>query len=199
VKALPVMERFYTVQGEGAYAGHAAWFIRLAGCDVGCVWCDVKESWDAKGYPMILPNVLADEALQSGTQIVVITGGEPCLYDLSELTHELKARGLRIHLETSASSPIRGIFDWICISPKKFKKPLENEMCKAHELKIIIFNSSDFAWAQSHAKQVGNQCKLLLQPEWDKSATMTPLIIDFVKQNPQWQISLQTHKFMQIP
>lgn len=196
---LPVMEQFYTIQGEGAFSGYASWFIRLAGCDVGCVWCDVKDSWDAAGYPLMTPETLAEEAAQTGADRVVITGGEPCMYDLTELTNALHKRNLIIHLETSGAWPISGNFDWICISPKKFKKPIRLELSKAHELKIIVYNKSDFKWAETHAAFVNKNCKLLLQPEWDKSSEMLPLIIDYVKNHPQWQISLQTHKYMQIP
>jgi len=196
---LPVMERFYTIQGEGTYSGYASWFIRLAGCDVGCVWCDVKESWNAGGFPMLTPQFLAEEAEKSGAQIVVITGGEPCLYDLTNLCNELHDKGLKIHLETSASSYIRGSFDWICISPKKFKKPIMSQLQKANELKIIVFNQSDFKWAEEFGKEVNKKCKLLLQPEWSKTTQMLPKIIEYVKSHPEWQISLQTHKYMQIP
>lgn len=193
------MERFYTIQGEGTYTGYASWFIRLAGCDVGCVWCDVKESWSAEGFPRISPNELAEEAANSGCKIVVITGGEPCLYDLNELCNALHNKGLRVHLETSASSIIKGNFDWICISPKKFKKPIERQIHKANELKVIIFNKSDFKWAEEYKQKVDASCRLLLQPEWEKSKEILPAVIEYVKQNPEWQISLQTHKFMQIP
>jgi len=193
------MEQFYTVQGEGTYSGYASWFIRLAGCDVGCVWCDVKDSWTAEGFPKLSPKHLAEEAAKSGTDRVVITGGEPCLYDLTELCKELKNKGLKIHLETSASSPIRGYFDWICISPKKFKKPILEEMSKADELKIVVFNKSDFDWAEEHKALVTNKSRLLLQPEWDKSDKILPEVINYVKSHPEWQISLQTHKYMSIP
>ncbi|MCO6495992.1 MAG: 7-carboxy-7-deazaguanine synthase QueE [Bacteroidetes bacterium] len=193
------MERFYTIQGEGSYSGYASWFIRLAGCDVGCVWCDVKESWNAEGFPRMDAKALAQEAAQSGSKIVVVTGGEPCLYDLTELCNELHDKGLRVHLETSASSIIRGDFDWICISPKKFKKPIEGQMHKADELKVVVFNKSDFKWAEEYKNKVNPQCRLLLQPEWGKSNEILPQVIDYVKQHPQWQISLQTHKYMQIP
>jgi 7-carboxy-7-deazaguanine synthase len=198
-ESLPVMEQFYTIQGEGIYSGYAGWFIRLAGCDVGCVWCDVKDSWDATGYPLLTPEDLAEEAVRSGADRVIITGGEPCMYDLTNLTQALQKRNLIIHLETSGAWPITGNIDWICISPKKFKKPITSELNKADELKIIVFNQSDFKWAETHAAFVNKNCKLLLQPEWDKSIEMLPLIIDYVKKNPHWQISLQTHKYMQIP
>lgn len=193
------MERFYTIQGEGVYTGFPAWFIRLAGCDVGCVWCDVKESWSTENYPVLDSEFLAQEAALSGTNIVVITGGEPCLYDLTELCNALHQKGLKVHLETSASSPILGNFDWICISPKKFKAAIPSELIKANELKVVVFHPSDIDWAQSFVKDISKDCKLLLQPEWSKSNKVLPLCIDFVKKNTNWQISLQTHKFMQIP
>lgn len=196
---LPVMERFYTIQGEGVFSGHPAWFIRLAGCDVGCVWCDVKESWNAEGFPRISPDELAQEAADSGAQTVVITGGEPTMYKLQALTHALKNKGLKVHLETSAAYPITGTFDWICISPKKFKFPIPSQLPLANELKVIIYNRSDLNWAQSFVNQVSESCKLLMQPEWNKSNTILHEVIAFVKENPQWQISLQTHKFMNIP
>lgn len=195
----PIMERFYTIQGEGVYTGFPAWFIRLAGCDVGCVWCDVKESWSTENYPVLDSEFLAQEAALSGTKIVVITGGEPCLYDLTELCNALHQKGLKVHLETSASSPISGNFDWICISPKKFKAAIPSELIKANELKVVVFHPSDIEWAQSFVKDLSKDCKLLLQPEWSKSNKVLPLCIDFVKKNTNWQISLQTHKFMQIP
>lgn len=195
----PVMEQFYTIQGEGAYSGTAAWFIRLAGCDVGCVWCDVKESWNADGYPKISAETLAENAAQSGTQIVVITGGEPAMYDLTDLCQALHHKGLRVHLETSAAYPIRGAFDWITVSPKKFKFPLDSEIPKAHELKAIVFNKSDLVWAESFEDKVSPDVKLLLQPEWDKREDMLKLVIDYVKHHPQWQISLQTHKYIGVP
>jgi organic radical activating enzyme len=195
----PIMERFYTIQGEGVYTGFPAWFIRLAGCDVGCVWCDVKESWSTANYPVLDSEFLAQEASLSGTKIVVITGGEPCLYDLTVLCNALHQKGLKVHLETSASSPILGDFDWICISPKKFKAAIPSELIKANELKVVVFHPSDIEWAQSFVKDISINCKLLLQPEWSKSNKVLPLCIDFVKKNTNWQISLQTHKFMQIP
>ncbi len=199
IAALPVMEQFYTIQGEGAFAGYAAYFIRLGGCDVGCVWCDVKDSWDASKHPMVSEKSLVDAVVHSGAPICVITGGEPAMYDLTSLTGLLKAAGVRTHIETSAAYPIVGDFDWVCISPKKFKFPLESEMLKANELKIIVFNKSDFEWAQTWSNQVTSSCRLLLQPEWDKRDQVMHLLVDFVKQNPRWQISLQTHKYIGVP
>lgn len=193
------MEQFYTIQGEGAFAGYAAYFIRLGGCDVGCVWCDVKDSWDASKHPMVSEKSLVDAVVHSGAPICVITGGEPAMYDLTSLTGLLKAAGVRTHIETSAAYPVVGDFDWVCISPKKFKFPLESEMLKANELKIIVFNKSDFEWAQTWSNQVTSSCRLLLQPEWDKRDQVMHLLVDFVKQNPRWQISLQTHKYIGVP
>lgn len=195
----PIMEQFFTIQGEGVFAGYAAWFIRLAGCDVGCVWCDVKDSWDASGYPEVEAAVLAEHAASSGAKIVVITGGEPAMYDLNSLTDALKSRGLKVHIETSAAHPLRGHFDWITLSPKKFKFPLDDELIKANELKVIVYNKSDLQWAQSFENRVSLNAKLLLQPEWDKREEMLPLVVDFVKNNPHWQISLQTHKYIGVP
>ena len=196
---LPLMEAFYTVQGEGVHAGKAAYFIRLAGCDVGCVWCDVKESWDASAYPRVSVAQMADDAQGSGANLVVITGGEPAMYDLNALCDALHDRGLAVHIETSAAHEIRGQFDWVTLSPKKFKAPLPTELGKADELKIIVFNKSDFEWAETYAAQVSNDCVLLLQPEWDKRDSMAPLLVDYAKAHPQWRISLQTHKILQIP
>lgn len=196
---LPLMEHFYTIQGEGNFSGHAAYFLRLGGCDVGCVWCDVKESWDAEKHPKVTIKKMAEFVRNVGSNLAVITGGEPCMHPLNELTKILKQQGVRTNLETSGAYAITGTWDWICVSPKKFKAPLTESLQKANELKVVIYNKSDFAWAEQHAALVNKNCKLLLQPEWDKSETVLPLIIEYVKQHPQWQISLQTHKFMQIP
>jgi organic radical activating enzyme len=193
------MEHFYTLQGEGFYSGQAAYFIRLGGCDVGCVWCDVKESWDASLHPKMSVETMTDLVKVHPGKIVVVTGGEPSMYDLVPITTALKAAGLRTHIETSASSPLTGDWDWVTLSPKKFKAPLPENMPLANELKIIIFNKSDFKWAEEFAAQVNPDCKLYLQPEWDKRDAMTPLIIDYIQQNPQWQLSLQTHKYLNIP
>ncbi|QHS60662.1 7-carboxy-7-deazaguanine synthase QueE [Chitinophaga agri] len=196
---LPVMERFYTLQGEGNYWGQAAYFIRLGGCDVGCHWCDVKDSWDMARHPLVdIDELVRDAAVHPG-RIAVITGGEPLLHNLDALTTALQAAGFRTHMETSGSSPLSGNWDWITLSPKKFKAPLP-DICKvAHELKVVIFNKSDFAWAEQHAALAGPDCKLYLQPEWDKAAQMTPLIVDYIKENPKWQLSLQTHKYINVP
>jgi organic radical activating enzyme len=196
---LPVMEHFYTLQGEGFHQGRAAYFIRLGGCDVGCVWCDVKDSWDASKHPKLTIESLKVKVKETPAEIVVITGGEPLMHNLDELTHELQQGGLKTHIETSGAYPLSGSWDWICVSPKKFKAPLPEVLPYANELKVIIFNKSDFAWAEKYAALVSATCKLYLQPEWDKSAQMTPLIIDYIKANPQWELSLQIHKYIQVP
>lgn len=196
---LPVMEDFYTIQGEGFHQGRAAYFIRLGGCEVRCVWCDVKDSWDVNAHPKIAVDVIADKAKASGTEICVITGGEPSMHNLQALTDVLKDKGLRTHIETSGAYPITGTWDWICFSPKKFKPPHASVAAQAHELKVVVFHKSDFAWAEDFAKQVGPECKLYLQPEWSKENDILPQLIEYVKKNPQWQISLQVHKYMNIP
>lgn len=196
---LPVMEHFYTLQGEGYYQGRAAYFIRLGGCDVGCVWCDVKDSWDADRHPLFEVGSLRLAVKKTPAEIVVITGGEPLMHNLDELTKELREAGLQTNIETSGSSPLSGSWDWICLSPKKFKEPLPEVITAADELKIIIFNKSDFAWAEKYAAQVTAACKLYLQPEWSKSAQMTPLIVDYIKTHPQWELSLQIHKYINVP
>jgi organic radical activating enzyme len=196
---LPLMEEFYTIQGEGAYQGEAAYFIRLAGCDVGCVWCDVKESWDALAHPLVSVADIASHAVESGTRIAVITGGEPLMYDLTFLTESLQSAGIRTHVETSGVYPVTGTWNWICFSPKKFKAPDSSIESIANELKVIVYNKSDFAWAEEFAGRVNESCELFLQPEWSKEKEMIPLIIDYVKANPQWKISLQIHKYMNIP
>jgi len=197
--ALPVMEHFYTLQGEGMHSGKAAYFIRLAGCDVGCHWCDVKESWQLSGHPVLDIDFLVKESKKSGTQIVVITGGEPTIHNLVGITKDLKSIGLATHIETSGAYPITGKFDWICVSPKKRKVPLKENLKKADELKVVIYNKDDFNWAEKNAVLVSEKCKLFLQPEWSKADKVMPLIIEYIKKHPRWQISLQTHKFMQIP
>lgn len=196
---LPVMEHFYTLQGEGVHQGRAAYFIRLGGCDVGCVWCDVKGSWDAEKHPLHSVQELVDTVKATPAQIVVITGGEPLLHDLMELTHALHQAGLRVHIETSGSSRLSGELDWITLSPKKFKAPLPEVLPHASELKVVVFNQSDFAWAEQWAAQVSAACKLFLQPEWSRAGKMTPLIVDYIKAHPQWQLSLQTHKYINVP
>jgi organic radical activating enzyme len=196
---LPVMEHFYTIQGEGYHQGKAAYFIRLGGCDVGCVWCDVKESWDAANHPMFEIDRLKSAIKNTPAGIVVITGGEPLLHNLAALTSELQDAGLQTNIETSGSSPLSGHWNWICLSPKKFKEPLPEVIAAANELKIIIFNKSDFSWAEKYAAQVPAACKLYLQPEWSKAAQITPLIVDYIKAHPQWELSLQIHKYINVP
>lgn len=198
-QVLPVMESFYTIQGEGYHQGKAAFFIRLAGCDVGCSWCDVKESWPTDAHPFLNIETIVGKVLTTKAPLVVITGGEPLMYNIAPLVASLQANGLSVNIETSGAYPISGQLDWICFSPKKFKKPLAEFYPKAHELKVVIFNKSDFAWAETHAQQVNNNCLLYLQPEWSKEAVLLPQIIDYVKENPKWRISLQVHKYMQIP
>lgn len=193
------MEHYYTIQGEGYNTGKAAYFIRLGGCDVGCVWCDVKDSWDASKHPKHSVNSLLSMVEDAGAKRVVVTGGEPAMYDLEPITTLFSTKGKELFIETSGAYPISGAWDWICVSPKKFKAPLTSELKKANELKVIVFNQSDFDWALEHAKSVGPDCKLFLQPEYSVQHRVLPGIIDFVKLNPDWQISLQTHKVMQIP
>ncbi len=199
VTTLPVMESFYTIQGEGYHQGKAAYFIRLGGCDVGCVWCDVKDSWDALQHPKLPIPAIVDEAKKNEGRLAVITGGEPLLHNLDELTHLLHASGFQTNIETSGSSPLSGTWDWICLSPKKFKAPLPEVIPFANELKVVIFNKTDFAWAEKYAALVNNSCKLYLQPEWEKAAIVTPLIVDYIKSHPQWQLSLQVHKYINVP
>lgn len=193
------MEAFYTIQGEGFHQGKAAYFIRLAGCDVGCVWCDVKESWDKEKYPLQSVDEIVSKAKENAARLAVITGGEPTLHKLEVLTSELQKAGFRTNIETSGSSPLTGTWDWICLSPKKFKPPLPEILKKADELKIIIFNKSDFQWAEKYAAEVRRSCRLYLQPEWEKAQTVTPQIIDYIKEHPQWQLSLQVHKYINVP
>ena len=196
---LPIMEHFYTIQGEGYHQGRAAYFIRLGGCDVGCVWCDVKDSWDATKHPKFNVESLMLKVLETPTKLVVITGGEPLMHNLDALTAAIQSKGIETNIETSGAHPLSGSWDWICLSPKKFKAPLPEILPVANELKVVIFNKSDFAWAEKYAALVSNTCKLYLQPEWDKAAEVTPLIIEYVKQNPQWEMSLQIHKYINVP
>ncbi len=198
--ALPLMEAFYTIQGEGNFAGHAAYFIRLGGCDVGCHWCDVKESWDQNLHPKISIEKIVADAQRHPARLAVITGGEPLLHNLDLLTEALQSAGFQTNIETSGvCQQITGQWDWVCFSPKKFKKPNTAIYKIANELKVIVYNNSDFDFALEHSKNVNENCRLLLQPEWGRQQDMLPKIIDFVKDNPLWQVSLQTHKFMDIP
>ena len=196
---LPLMEHFYTIQGEGFYQGHAAYFLRLGGCDVGCVWCDVKDSWDANKHPQVSIEQMVSFVTDAKAPMAVVTGGEPLLHNLNELTQQLQANGIQTNIETSGSSPLSGSWNWICVSPKKFKAPLPEVVKQADELKVVVFNKTDFEWAETYAAQCKPGCKLFLQPEWDQSAKVLPLIIEYVKANPKWEISLQVHKYMQIP
>jgi organic radical activating enzyme len=195
----PVMEHFYTLQGEGVHTGRAAYFIRLGGCDVGCVWCDVKESWDAAGHPLMTTPEIVSTAAQHEGRIAVITGGEPAMHDLAPLTKALHAAGFKTHIETSGAHPLSGDLDWVTLSPKKFKAPQPSAMQQASELKVVVYHRSDLQWAEQHAAAVSLDCRLFLQPEWSKRETITPLLIDYIKQHPKWQLSLQTHKYINIP
>lgn len=199
IQTLPVMEAFYTIQGEGFHQGRAAYFIRLGGCDVGCFWCDVKESWDASLHPQLSLEEIIDGATQYPGRLAVVTGGEPLLHNLDELTHQLHNAGFETNIETSGSSPLSGDWDWICLSPKKFKAPVPGNLPLANELKVVIYNKHDFEWAETYAAQVSPSCKLYLQPEWEKAPVVTPLIIDYIKANPQWELSLQVHKYINVP
>ena len=195
---LPLMEEFYTIQGEGYHKGTAAYFVRIGGCDVGCHWCDVKESWNADLHPPTNTTLIVENASKY-SNTVVVTGGEPLTWDMGPLTAQLKAKGLQIHIETSGAYPLTGIWDWICLSPKKTKLPLDKIYDVANELKIIIFNKDDFRFAEEQAAKVNDNCILYLQPEWSNREKMIPLMVDYVMQNPNWKISLQTHKYLNIP
>jgi 7-carboxy-7-deazaguanine synthase len=198
-EVLPLMEEFYTIQGEGFHTGKAAYFIRVGGCDVGCHWCDVKESWDASLHPVTASDRIIEHAAAYPAKAVVITGGEPAMYPMEYLTRGLHAKNIRTFLETSGAYPITGVWDWICLSPKKTMPPLPECLLKADELKVIIYNKNDFEWAEKHALGVRPQCKLYLQPEWSKSAQIMQDLVDYVLEHPNWNISLQTHKYMHIP
>ena len=201
-QSLPVMEHFYTLQGEGFHQGRAAYFVRLGGCDVGCVWCDVKDSWDASAHPKMTVDEIVNSVINNSPSkkgLVVITGGEPLMHDLTRLTAALQAEGFETNIETSGAHPLSGSWNWICLSPKKFKAPLPSVIPFANELKVVIFNKSDFEWAEKYAAQVSPECKLYLQPEWDKAAIVTPMLIEYIKQHPQWELSLQIHKYINVP
>ncbi len=195
----PLMEHYYTIQGEGFNTGKAAYFIRLGGCDVGCVWCDVKESWDASKHELFSPESMLELVMNAGAKRVVITGGEPAMYNLEPITTLFRNKGIETYIETSGAYPLSGDWDWVCVSPKKFKAPIASVLQMADELKVIVFNQSDFDWAKSHSSAVNPKCKLFLQPEYSVQHRVLPGIIDYVKKNNEWQISLQTHKVMQIP
>ncbi len=194
----PLMEHFYTIQGEGAHTGLPSYFIRTAGCDVQCWWCDVKDSWDESKHPRMKTGEIADLALKSGAPFAVITGGEPLLHDLGPLSFSLRKRGLKVHIETSGSSPLSGHLDWITLSPKRFKKPLDENFPYVDELKVVVLTNKDLQWAEENAAKCPAGTRLLLQPEWDTPKSI-PLIVDYVKKNPKWGISLQTHKFINVP
>ena len=193
------MELFYSLQGEGYHQGKAAFFIRLAGCDVGCVWCDVKDSWDASKHPVLSVEEIVSAATAHPSRIAIVTGGEPLLHQLDPLTTALRAAGFQTHIETSGSSPMSGSWDWVCLSPKKFKAPLAESIKAADELKVVVFNKPDFDWANSFVNDVNTDCKKYLQPEWEKSDAMTPLVIEYIKSNPSWELSAQLHKYIQVP
>jgi len=193
------MEHFETIQGEGFHAGRAALFIRLGGCDVGCHWCDVKESWDQSAMPSFTARELAESAARSYADIVVVTGGEPAMHNLEALCDELKAIGKELHIETSGAYDLTGSWDWVTLSPKKFKAPKNTVLTLADELKAVVFNQSDFAFAESFRSELKTECKLYLQPEWSKRASMSQAIIQYVKQHPIWRISIQSHKYLNIP
>ncbi len=195
----PVMEAFYTLQGEGFHQGKAAYFIRLGGCDVGCVWCDVKDSWDGGKHPLVPVDTIVSKASENPGRLAVVTGGEPLMHNCAPLTDALHQAGFQTNIETSGSSPLSGTWDWICLSPKKFKAPLPGILPFANELKVVVFHRSDFDWAEKYASQVSPSCKLYLQPEWDKAASMTPLIIDYIKAHPKWELSIQMHKYINVP
>lgn len=195
---LPLMEAFYTIQGEGFHTGKAAYFIRVGGCDVGCHWCDVKESWNAELHPPTPVGPIVEQAARYSDTIVV-TGGEPLTWNMGPLTAALRARGMKIHIETSGAYPLSGHWDWICLSPKKAKLPLDEVYARADELKVIVYNKHDFAFAEQQARRVRPGCHLFLQPEWSVREKVTPLIVDYVMQNPKWRVSLQTHKYLNIP
>lgn len=197
-KMLPIMEHFYTLQGEGAHTGVASYFIRIGGCDVGCHWCDVKESWEAGKHPLTSVDSLVDEVTKYA-KTIVLTGGEPLMWNLDYITKKLKEKGCTIHIETSGAYALSGEIDWICLSPKKTQLPKPEVIAKANELKCIIFNQHDFKFAEQFAAQVPESCNLYLQPEWSKRERMIPKIVDYILENPKWRVSLQTHKYLNIP
>jgi 7-carboxy-7-deazaguanine synthase len=198
-KFLPILEEFYTLQGEGFHTGEAAYFARIGGCDVGCHWCDVKESWNAAACPPVPADRIIENAAKYPAKAIVVTGGEPLLYNLDYLTEGLRRNGIRTYLETSGSSPLTGTWDWICLSPKKESPPLFEIFPKAGELKVIIGDLRDFDWAEENAEMVGESCLLYLQPEWSVSELIIPLIVKYIQSHPKWKISLQSHKYMKIP
>lgn len=196
---LPIVEEFYSIQGEGFNTGKAAYFIRVGGCDVGCWWCDAKETWNALQFPNISVDSVIERIIETGAKAVVVTGGEPTLYNLNYLTRKLKLLGIETFIETSGSEIISGFWDWICVSPKRNFPPIDNQLIMADEIKIIVFDESDFEWAESFVSKVKKNCKLYLQPEWSRFKEITPMIVEYIKKNSKWEISLQSHKFMRIP
>ncbi len=196
---LPLVEDLYTIQGEGYHSGKPAYFIRLGGCDVGCAWCDAKYAWNPRLFPPTDIMTVVERAVACEARSIVITGGEPLMYPLAPLTDALHSRGLRIFLETSGSHPFSGEFDWVCLSPKRKQAPLAEAYRRAHELKVIISDASDFEWAEQNAALVSEKCMLYLQPEWSASERMMPAIVEYAKRNPRWNISIQSHKYMHIP
>ncbi|MFR9650902.1 MAG: 7-carboxy-7-deazaguanine synthase QueE [Rikenellaceae bacterium] len=199
MSSYPIVEEFYSIQGEGFHSGVAAHFVRLAGCDVRCPWCDAKESWRVEGHEVLSSEQIVDRVKASGAKSVVVTGGEPLMHDLGELTHALHEAGLQIFLESSGSRELNGEFDWICISPKRRKPPIDSTLLRASELKVVIEGEQDFAWAEECAARVGDGCMLYMQVEWSGSERVMPLVVEYVKSNPRWMVSIQTHKHMNIP
>ncbi len=197
-KVLPLMEAFYTIQGEGFHKGKAAYFIRIGGCDVGCHWCDVKESWDADAHPIIPTNKIVNDSIKHSNTIVV-TGGEPLMWDMTPLTNQLRSNNKKVHIETSGAYKLTGTWDWICLSPKKRMNPLDEIYQVADELKVIIYNNDDLKFAENQAEKINSNAHLFLQPEWENREKMMPIMVDYVKNNPKWKISLQTHKYLNIP
>ena len=197
-EVLPLMEAFYSIQGEGFHKGKASYFIRIGGCDVGCHWCDVKESWDAQAHPLISTKNIVKNSLEY-SDMVVVTGGEPLMWNMTILTKELKENNKKIHIETSGAYELTGTWDWICLSPKKQMKPVDEIYKKADELKVIIYNNDDFKFAEDQAKKISSKAHLFLQPEWENREKMMPIMVDYIKKNPKWKISLQTHKYLDIP
>ena len=197
-KVLPLMEAFYSIQGEGFHKGKASYFIRIGGCDVGCHWCDVKESWDSQAHPLTSTTNIVKNSLEY-SEMVVVTGGEPLMWDMTILTKELKENNKKIHIETSGAYELTGNWDWICLSPKKQMKPLDEIYKKTDELKVIIYNNDDFKFAEDQAKKISSKAHLFLQPEWENREKMMPIMVDYIKKNPKWKISLQTHKYLNIP
>ena len=198
-RRLPLVEDFYTIQGEGYHAGKPAYFIRLGGCDVGCRWCDAKYTWNPRLYPPTAIETVVARALSCPAQAIVITGGEPLLYPLDALTGRLRDEGLEIFLETSGTHPFSGAFDWVCLSPKRQHPPLDEAYARADELKVIVETEDDFAWAERNAARVGEACRLYLQPEWSRSEQMMPAIVEYAKAHPEWNVSIQTHYYIRIP